>query len=248
LAQYGFFFDQTRCSGCQNCVLACKSTKQIPPGQIRLLRFYQWETGSFPTVRVHTLFAPCYHCENPVCVDVANGALIKEEKYGAVIIDPSKAASAGLKAAWDACPYGCISFESDAPNARGFKCDMCVDRLEAGKLPSCVLVCPQRALDFGLLSDLQARYGILRDLEEMPSSATSKPAVVFKAKTQKAPLVPYDANRALQLMAKRDPLPPTFSATTDVTSVPAGIVSRNALNMKASSGRELILRTMDDCD
>ena len=149
LTQYGFFFDESRCSGCQNCVLACKATKEIPPGQIRLLRLYQWETGSFPNVRIHTLFAPCYHCENPVCVAAANGAMFKEPKYGAVLIDPAKATSSDLNAAWEACPYGAISFDSDAPSATAYKCDMCIDRLEMGLFPSCVLVCPQRALDFG---------------------------------------------------------------------------------------------------
>ena len=245
MTQYGFFYDQSRCLGCNNCALACKTKNYLPPGQIRLLRFYQWETGSFPNVRMHSLFAPCYHCLNPVCVDVADGALIKEGKYGAVLIDPDKATSGSLKDAWDACPYGAISFDSDAPNSKAYKCDMCVDRLEMGKLPACVMVCPVRALDFGVLTDLQKKYGSSMDLDGMPSSAVATPAVIFKPMNAKKVLVPYDANEALGLLAKRDPLPPLFSTPSDATDIPAGTISRDKLNMKAS-GDELMLRTMDD--
>ncbi len=244
--QYGFLFDQSRCVACYNCHLACKSTKQIPPGPVRLLRLYNWETGAFPNVSVHTLFAPCYHCQNPVCVDAANGALIKEPKYGAVLIDPAKAKSADLKAAWAACPYGAISFDSNAPDSTAYMCDMCIDRLETGQFPACVLVCPTRALDFGKLSDLQAKYGTNADLEGMPSSTTTKPAVVFKPMTPKQNVGPYDANSALVLLGQRGgSLPPVFSSPSEVTNVPSGLISRSNLNMKAS-GTDLMLRTMDD--
>jgi anaerobic dimethyl sulfoxide reductase subunit B (iron-sulfur subunit) len=243
--QYGFFFDQSRCTGCQNCALACKAKTGTNPGQVRLLRLYQWETGAFPNTRVHMLFAPCYHCENPVCVTAANGALIKEPKYGAVLIDPDKATSSDLKAAWEACPYGAISFDSDSPDSTAYKCDMCIDRLEGGLLPACVLACPTRALDFGKLIDMQAKYGTNSDLEEMPSSTTVKPAVVFKPMTPKKQLVPYDANAALQLMAKRGSLPDLYSSPSDVTTIPAGVIARDKLDMK-TWGKELILRTSDD--
>jgi anaerobic dimethyl sulfoxide reductase subunit B (iron-sulfur subunit) len=244
--QYGFFYDQSRCVGCYNCHLVCKSTKQIPPGQVRLLRLFNWETGSFPNVSVHTLFAPCYHCENPVCVGVANGALIKEPSYGAVLIDPAQATSANLKAAWEACPYGAISFDSDAPDSTAYKCDMCIDRLATGQFPSCVLVCPTRALDFGPLTDLQAKYGTNADLDGVPSSTTTSPAVVFKAMSPKQTIVPYDTNSALTLLGQRGgSLPPVYTDPSVVTNIPAGSISRTTLNMKAA-GSDLMLRTMDD--
>lgn len=236
MTQYGFFFDQSRCTGCQNCALACKAKNAIPPGPVRWLRFFQWEKGSFPNVRVHTLFAPCYHCENPVCVDAADGAMIKEEKYGAVLIDPDKATSPAMRKAWVACPYAAIVFDSDAPDAKASMCDMCIDRLEQKKLPVCVLVCPQRALDFGAFDELQKKYGTNRDLEEMPSSATAKPAIIFKPMTPKKAIVPYNASKALELWARRDPLPSVFGAPEDATSIPEGIISRSKLNMRATVG------------
>jgi anaerobic dimethyl sulfoxide reductase subunit B (iron-sulfur subunit) len=244
--QYGFFYDQSRCIGCANCFLSCIGTKQPPPGQVRLLRLYQWETGSFPSVAQHIVWAPCYHCANPVCVTAANGALIKEPDYGAVLIDPAKANSSDLKAAWAACPYGAISFDSDAPDSKAYKCDMCIDRLMIGKFPSCAISCPNRALDFGPLDDLVKKYGTLQQLEEMPDPKTVSPAVIFKPMAAKKQLVPYDANAALTLLANRGgSLPPFYSAPTDVTQIAPGTIARTSLNMKAS-GKDLILRTIDD--
>lgn len=179
-------------------------------------------------------------------MDEADGALIKEPNYGAVLIDPDKATSSGLKAAWSACPYGAISFDSDAPDSKAYMCDMCIDRLMIGKFPSCVLACPMRALDFGPLTDLQKKYGTSRELEGMPPSTLTRPAVVFKPMAEKKSLVPYDVNEALRLLANRGgSLPPFYSSPTDVTSIPKGIIARDRLNMKAS-GKELILRTIDD--
>src|SRR3972149_1663426 len=118
MVQYGFFFDQSRCHGCNICQVACKSWNMLPPGPEKWMRGYQWE--------------------KPVCVDAADGAMYKEEKYGAVLIDPDKATSASMRKAWVACPYGAIAFDSDAPDAKASMCTMCIDRLEQDKLPVCV--------------------------------------------------------------------------------------------------------------
>ncbi len=245
--QYGFFYDQSRCIGCACCVLACMGTKQLlQSDHTKLLHLFQWETGTFPSVRLNRVWAPCYHCENPTCVTAANGALIKEPSYGAVLIDPDKATSSDLKAAWSACPYGAISFDSEAPDSTAYKCDMCIDRLMDGKFPSCVLACPTRALDFGPIDQLMSKYGTNQQLEEMPDPKTVVPAVVFKPKGEKNSLIPYDAATALQLLANRgSSLPPFFDSPSDVTSVTPGTIGRDKLNMKAS-GSDLIFRTTDD--
>jgi anaerobic dimethyl sulfoxide reductase subunit B (iron-sulfur subunit) len=67
--------------------------------------------------------------------------MYKEEKYGAVLIDPDKARSIDLRKANEACPYGAIQFDSDAMDATASKCTMCIDRLEQGMIPICVETC-----------------------------------------------------------------------------------------------------------
>jgi len=248
--QYGFFFDQSRCDGCRTCVTSCKTWNGVQAGPLRGSRLFQWETGTFPDVRLNMVFAPCYHCEKPVCVAASNGTMFKEPNYGAVLIDPAQANSPSLRAAWEACPYGAISFDSDLTNANAFKCNMCVDRLEQGQLPLCVLSCPMRALDFGKLSDLQTKYGTNNQLNEMPSGSTTSPSVVFKASASTKPtIVPLDANTVLQVMANRPAslnLPAVYSSPSDVTNIPSGLMTKNALNMKPSTVGEQVQLLADD--
>jgi len=244
--QYGFFFDQSRCTACHACSVACKSWYLQDPGPSKWARVYEWETGTFPNLKVNTLFAPCYHCANPVCVTAANGAMFKEPKYGAVLIDPAQATSGNLKAAWQVCPYGAISFDSDAPDSKASHCTMCIDLLTQNILPACVTACPQRALDFGPLSDLQKKYGTNSQLEGMPASNTTTPSVVFKPTLAKPQHVPYDATRALTLLAQRGTLPPFFNQPSDVTGAPTNIVGRNALNLKPKSVADFMAATRND--
>jgi anaerobic dimethyl sulfoxide reductase subunit B len=237
--QYGFFFDQSRCDGCRTCITSCKSWNGVQAGPLRGSRIFEWETGTFPNVRLNMLFAPCYHCQNPVCIAASNGTMFKEPNYGAVLIDPAQASSPSLRAAWEACPYGAISFDSDLANANAFKCTMCVDRLTEGLLPICVSACPMRALDFGKLSDLQSKYGTNKQLNEMPSGSTTSPAVVFKASASTKPtIVALDTDTLLQVMASRPAslnLPAVYSSSSDVTNIPSGLMTKNALNMKATT-------------
>ena len=245
MAQYGFFFDQSRCTGCKTCAVACKNWYRLPPGPLKYLRTYEYEKGSFPNVRIHFQWVPCYHCEEPVCVtNCAPQAMYKEDKYGAVLIDSEKCD--GCRICYDVCPYGAPVFESDEVGGKAQKCNMCIDRLELGELPVCVLACPTRALDFGPLSSLMARYGNKSDLEDMPSSRTTKPSVVVKAHTGKRQLVPYNADRALELLMTRDPLPPVFTSVADVTEIPEGIIGRSELVIKHASAEDLMRRTRND--
>jgi Fe-S-cluster-containing dehydrogenase component len=173
--------------------------------------------------------------------------MFKEENYGAVLIDPSKETQPVLRTAAAACPYGAIVFESDAPDAKAFKCTMCVDRLASGRQPACVMACPQRALDFGRIVDLRAKYGSNSQLEGMPSPDLTKPAVVFKPQKPKTKLVPYDEAKALQLMMTRPgDLPKVFDDPSEETVVPDGLVGRRRLVMKASGARELLRLTQND--
>lgn len=246
--QYGFFFDQGRCINCRACVIGCRDWNNVPPGSVKYLKMFEWETGSFPNTRLNYLFAPCYHCASPVCVTKANGAMMKEPLYGAVLIDPSQASNPNLKAAFDACPYGAISFDSDSPTSNAFKCTMCIDRLSQNKYPICVEACPMRALDFDTVSNLRTKYGTNQQLQGMPDPGTTNPSVVFKPHVAtKTQLVSYDANAALVLwQARPSPLPPFFNSSTDVTN-PSGVsVGRSSLNMKSKSTEEFLYNTGTD--
>lgn len=245
MSQCGFFFDQSRCTGCHACTVACKTLYGLTPGPLKYLRVYQYEKGSFPNVRVHLQWVPCYHCEEPVCMSTCpNEAIHKEHKYGAVLIDSEKCD--GCRLCYDACPYGAPVFESDEAGVIAQKCTMCVHRLERGEQPVCIMACRTRALDFGPLSKLMGLYGNKMELEDMPGSRTTKPSIVFKPHSPKRQLVPYDGQRAVELLMRRDPLPPVFTSPGDVTNVPAGLVGRSEFVIKHESADDLMRRTRDD--
>jgi len=245
MTQYAFFFDQSRCTGCRDCSVACKNWHQLPAGPLKYLKVYEYEKGSFPLVRIHFQWVPCYHCEKPACVDACPvEAIRKEPKYGAVLIDSEKCT--GCRNCYEECPYGAPVFESDDPGVLAQKCDMCIDRLESGELPICVGACSARALDFGPISEMQSRYGKNRDLEDLPDSRTTIPAVVFKPQAAKKQVVPYDAQKALKLMMRRDPLPPVFNSISDVTEIPEGTVGRDKFVIKHKTALDLMRYTRCD--
>lgn len=245
MTQFGFFFDQGRCTGCQTCAVACKSYHGLPPGPIKYLRIYQYEKGPFPDVRLHVQWIPCYHCEDPSCMgQCPNQAIYKEERYGAVLIDKERCD--GCRLCYEACPYGAPMFDWDQPGSKAEKCTMCIDRLERGERPICVLACPMRALDFGPVEGLKAAYGETGDLEDLPDGRITRPSVLFRPKADRRPLVPYDKERALQLLMRRDPLPALFASVSDVTEIPHGLVGRAGLVIKHESGRDLLRCTAND--
>jgi anaerobic dimethyl sulfoxide reductase subunit B (iron-sulfur subunit) len=229
MTQYAFFFDQSRCYNGHACSVACRDWNDIQPGPVKWLRMLQWEKGVFPTMRMHVLFATCYHCEKPVCVDACvNKAIFKEGKYGAVLIDADSCT--GSHDCWQACPYGAIQYASDELRAKASKCDMCYDRLEAGEQPICVMSCPARALDFGPIERMKILYGELSQLDDMPEASETNPAVVFKPMNKRKIVVPYDVNRSLELLVVRDGLPPVFES--GINNLEQGLIGYKKLVMK----------------
>lgn len=243
--QYGFFFDQSRCTGCQTCAIACKSVHELPPGPLKYLRIYQYERGAFPQVRMHVQWIPCYHCERPSCVDACPaGAMAKEGSHGAVLID--RDACTGCRLCYEACPYGAPVFPDDTAGCEAQKCDMCIDRLERGEGPACALSCPMRALDFGPLPEIEERHGRRRGLPDLPGSGLTAPAVVFKPAAAKRQILPYDAKRALELLMRRDPLPGIYDSPAAVTEIPPELVGRDHLEIKHDNSDALLRATRND--
>lgn len=256
MPQYGFYFDQSRCTGCHACSILCKTWNGVGPGPVKWMRVFQWEQGVFPRIDLNILAVPCYHCEMPVCMYACtHGALFKEDKYGAVLVDAEKCQAvhrdADCRACWDACPYGSPQFESDDPRATMSKCTMCVDRLEQGLKPICVLGCSLRALEFDTMESLETKFGQRRTLEGLPSPDIARPAAIFKPREGKKELIPYDADRALDLWQRRGPhappgSPALFGAKSDVLEPAPETVGRDRIVLRTRNTEELMYYTVDD--
>ena len=45
--QWGFLFDQTRCTGCQTCIIACKDWHELEGGSENWIKVSYIENGTF---------------------------------------------------------------------------------------------------------------------------------------------------------------------------------------------------------
>lgn len=242
MAQYGFFFDQSRCYGCHACSIACKDWNDIAPGPEKWMCVYEWETGAFPAPRLHELAFSCGHCEKPACMAACrHGAIFKEDEFGVVLIDQDKCQ--GDRNCFEACPYGAIKFANDDAGTKASKCTMCIDRLQKGQMPECVESCPMRAMDFGPIDELRAKYGDLAQLADMPEPVT-KPAWVVKPQDAKRELVPFPVDEVIELSMQRGDLPPVFKNQADLT--PKGVIRRNKLIMKNATAAEVMANTTNN--
>ena len=157
MTQYGFYFDQGRCYGCKACTVACKDWNDIEPGPEKWMSVYMWEKDRFPHTSIGILAFNCGHCDNAVCMSACDhGAIFKEEKYGAVLVDQDLCE--GDRNCFQACPYGAPKFASDEPGTKMSKCTMCIDRLEKDQLPACVAACPGMNLAVGEMADLEKAH------------------------------------------------------------------------------------------
>ncbi len=182
--QWGFCFDQTRCIGCNTCVIACKDWHDIQTKSVNWRKVTTYEKGKYPEVRVSHLSIPCNHCGRPSCMQVCPAnAITKTEKNGIVLVNREKCLgkdTCGMLCK-KACPYGAPQF-GEEPNAKMQKCDFCIERFAEEKAPICVEACPMRALDAGPLDKLIERYGETKNCDGFVFNAKICPSTIFRTK------------------------------------------------------------------
>jgi len=184
MSQMGFYFDQTRCTGCYTCAVACKDWHDVPAGPVNWMRIKAIEDGKFPILFLAYLASPCYQCANPPCVLACPvKAIAKRESDGIVVIDREKCL--GNKECrtlcLSACPWDAPQFGPEL-GAKMQKCDLCLERLQKGQQTICVEACPMYALDVCPLDELRKKYGDMTGAGGFRYSARFKPAAVFKSK------------------------------------------------------------------
>ena len=103
-----------------------------------------------------------------------------KDESGVVLHDD--ALCIGCKTCVNSCPYQVPVYDEEQKIAR--KCDSCYAIREAGGQPACVAGCPNRALDFGDIEELKAKYGddLVSETTVHPEAALTKPSLLIKAK------------------------------------------------------------------
>jgi anaerobic dimethyl sulfoxide reductase subunit B (iron-sulfur subunit) len=183
--QLGFYFDQTRCTGCLTCIVACKDWNNLEAESVTWKRVVVIEKGKYPDLSVLFLSTACYHCAEPACLFVCPVAAISKRKQdGVVVVEPDKClGKLECGACSEACPYDAPQFGPE-PDARMQKCHFCLDRWAQNKRPVCVDACPMRALDAGSMEELQEKYANTREAEGHIYDANLNPAIIFKSKSE----------------------------------------------------------------
>jgi Fe-S-cluster-containing dehydrogenase component len=188
MAKWGMVIDITKCNACYSCFIACKDEywdNDYPPysaGQPRHGQFWmdlvKKERGACPWVRVAYIPVPCMQCDNAPCVKATKNRAVYKRPDGIVIIDPKKAV--GQRQIVDACPYHAIFWNEEKQLPQ--KCTFCVQRLEEGKIPKCVQVCPSGALVFGDLDDPKSDVSKIvasKKAEALNPGRKTKPRVYY---------------------------------------------------------------------
>ncbi len=138
MSEYRIHQDIDNCIGCYSCEIHCKANKLLPEGP-RLCRIYPNGPKMVDGIPVVAFtFVTCLHCKNAWCVRVCpSGAMRQRPQDGIVYVDEDLCV--GCKLCMSACPWGIPQF--DAEKHKVVKCDLCKDRLDEGKLPSCISKC-----------------------------------------------------------------------------------------------------------
>jgi anaerobic dimethyl sulfoxide reductase subunit B (iron-sulfur subunit) len=109
------------------------------------------EGGRFPDVFAYKVNMSCNHCADPACLPTCpTGAIWKRAGDGIVDIDSTLCI--GCRRCEAACPYGAPQWDPIEKIVK--KCNMCVDEIEAGRKPYCVMACMMRVLDIGPIEKL----------------------------------------------------------------------------------------------
>jgi Fe-S-cluster-containing dehydrogenase component len=158
--------DTTLCTGCEQCVQACKQVHDLGKDVPRhwKARIDDLSSTRYTTIESHAtteqcpeghfVRKQCRHCLKPACVSACLVGALQQTPEGPVIYDGERCM--GCRYCMMACPYGIPRYDWQAAVPYVRKCNLCYDRLMGddgqrieGVQPACVEACPQKATIFG---------------------------------------------------------------------------------------------------
>jgi Fe-S-cluster-containing dehydrogenase component/formate-dependent nitrite reductase membrane component NrfD len=144
ITNFGFVIDNRKCIGCHACTVACKAEHDDPIGVNKTWVKYI-EKGEFPNTNRNFSVMRCNHCDDSPCTDVCPVTALWEREDGIVDFDPERCI--GCKACMQGCPYDALYIDPETSTAA--KCNYCSHRVDTGREPACVTVCPEDAIIAG---------------------------------------------------------------------------------------------------
>ncbi len=154
-------FRSARCTGCFNCVLACKHENRTGPG-VSWIRVEEHQARD--PDRVLWLLRICVHCQDAPCLQRCPTGALTQSADGVVRIDAALCAPDCWSCA-SACPHDALfkapsqgyfadAKEREADNQDHHRhqpgsmtlCTLCAHRQQDGLAPACVDACPTASL------------------------------------------------------------------------------------------------------
>ncbi len=160
--RYGFIIDNRKCIGCHACTTACKSEHDVAVGVNRTY-VKQVEKGEFPNTRRLFSVMRCNHCTDAPCVEICPVEALHIREDGIVDFDNNRCI--GCKSCMQACPYDALYIDPDTKTAA--KCNYCAHRIEVGRAPACVEVCPEHAIIAGDMENPNTEISMLLSREQV---------------------------------------------------------------------------------
>jgi len=148
--------DEERCLSCKQCMIECALAHSQAANLIEALagevppqsRVYVEAVGQFG------MPLQCRHCEDAPCITACpTDAIRRLSEDGPVVLDQDRCI--GCKFCLSVCPFGVIDVSRDGKAM--IKCDLCIERTEAGQEPACVTGCPTGAIQFRELDEYLKR-------------------------------------------------------------------------------------------
>ena len=175
----GFYFNMKRCTGCRACQVACQDRNDLAVG-LAVRKVTSYVVGTYPNAMPYHYSASCNHCEAPACVEACPTGATQKADDGTVFRDASQCI--GCSSCVNACPYEHPMLDEDARVS--VRCDGCKACRDNGQNPVCVDACQYRALDFGDLDELRAKYGddLTSDVPCLPASDQTGPNLLVNVK------------------------------------------------------------------
>lgn len=136
MGKYTLIINKKDCMGCHACEVACKQEHGLGVGP-RLIKVIEKSPEFVPVF--------CRHCARPPCGEACPVAAISRNDRGIVLVDTD--VCIGCRDCVDACPFGAMQFADRTEVA--MKCDLCIDRLDNGRKPACLSVCPTGCISMG---------------------------------------------------------------------------------------------------
>jgi formate dehydrogenase iron-sulfur subunit len=157
---FAILTDTTLCTGCEECVKACKEENDLGKDRPRRWKNKIDDLSStrFTTIirrpGGHYVRQQCRHCKEPACVSACLVGALQKTERGAVTYDSGRCM--GCRYCMLACPYGIPRYDWDQPVPYVRKCTLCYHRLEESRQPACTEACPEKATIFGTRAEMLA--------------------------------------------------------------------------------------------